>query len=139
MRTTRLVLIILGILSVALLATGFTLYMRYTTDTTNDEDIIVIAIINYGSLNPEAQEEHNVTTQKGSTALQVFANIAELDLLNFSFGVYVKGVNGYTEQSGDYWAFYYFDFDTQSWVYSSFGVGQYKIESESKIKLEYTG
>lgn len=105
----------------------------------NGDEVIVTAVINYGSLNPSAEETFNVTIKNGSTALQVFASIADLDLLNYSLGSYIRGVNGYTEQLPDYWAFYYFDFDTQSWSYSAIGVNQYRITDGSKIKLEYTG
>lgn len=113
--------------------------MKYVTNIQDGEDVIVTAIINYGSLKPGAQDEYNVTIQTGSTALQVFASIAELDLLNYSFGAYIRGVNSYTEQLPNYWGFYYFDFNTRSWIYSAIGVDQYQIEDESKIKLEYTG
>jgi hypothetical protein len=113
--------------------------LRYTTNTQDGQEVIVTAIINYGSLKPETQEEYNVTFETGSTALQVFMSVAELDLLNYSFGVYIRSVNGYTEQLPNYWGFYYFDYNAQSWAYSAVGVDQYRIEDDSKIKLEYTG
>ncbi|MCG3225798.1 MAG: hypothetical protein H7645_02685 [Candidatus Heimdallarchaeota archaeon] len=139
MKKTRLILIILGISSLILLTIGITFYMKYATNVQNGEEVIVTAIIDYGSLKPGAEEEYNVTIQTGHTALQVFTSIAELDLLNYSFGAYIRGVNGYSEQLPNYWGFYYFDFNTRTWAYSAIGVDQYRIEGESKIKLEYTG
>jgi hypothetical protein len=139
LKTTRIILIVLGISSLVLLTVGLTFYLRYSANSQNGEEVDVIAIINYGSLKPDAQEEHNITVQIGTTALQIFMSVAELDLLNYTFGVYIRGVNGYTEQLPNYWGFYYFDMDTQSWLYSAVGVDQYRIEGESKIKLEYTG
>jgi hypothetical protein len=139
LKTTRLVLVILGVSSFILLAVGAGFYIRYASNIQNDGDVIVTAIINYGSLKLDTQEEYNVTIQSGSTALQVFASVAELDLLNYTFGAYVRGVNGYTEQLPNYWGFYYYDFDTQSWAYSAVGVDQYRVEDEDRIKLEYTG
>ena len=113
--------------------------MKYVTNIQTGEEVVVTAVINYGSFKPGIEEEHNVTIQTGSTALQVFTSIAELDLLNYSFGAYIRGVNGYTEQLPNYWGFYYFDFSTKSWAYAAVGVDQYRIEGESSIKLEYSG
>ena len=121
------------------LTVGLTFYLRYVNNNQDGGEILVTALINYGSLKPLSEEEYIVTIQNGSTALQVFTSIADLDLQNFTFGSYIKGVNGYTEQLPNYWGFYYFDFDSQTWKYSPVGVDQYRVINGSKIKLEYTG
>jgi hypothetical protein len=129
----------LAISSLALLAVGLTFYLRYVDNNQDGNEVLVTAIINYGSLKLSSEEVYNVTIENGSTALQVFVCIADIELQNYSLGSYIRSVNGYTEQLPNYWAFYYFDFDSQTWAYSAIGVDQFKITNGSKIKLEYTG
>lgn len=120
------------------MSTALVVYLRNYKPNSNGVDITILTIINYGSLKQNNIEEYNVSIASGSTALQAFSKVAELDLLNYSFGVYIKGVNGYIEQGSNYWAFYYFNNEEQLWVYSEFGVSNFLVESSDKIKLQYT-
>lgn len=120
------------------MSTALVVYLRNYQPNSNGEEITVVTIINYGSLKQDNFEEYNVSITSGSTALQVFSIVAELDLLNYSFGVYIKGVNGYAEQGSNYWSFYYFNHEEQLWVYSELGVSNYLVEQGEKIKLQYS-
>jgi len=138
MNKTRIFLLIFAILSVILLITGLFFYVKYGTEINNNDNIMVLAIIDYGTLKLDNYEDHNVSTTKGNSALQVFNKIATLSLVNYSFGVYVKGVNGYTEQFPNYWAFYYYNHEHQVWSYSEVGISNYYVEDGDRIKLMYT-
>ena len=129
---------ILGIFLLVIVASTLTYYLIYTSKPKTDGEVSVTVFINYGTLKEENQEEYNLTFPESKSALHVFLQIAELDLVNYTFGVYVEGVNGYTEEFPDYWAFYYYDPNTDLWVYSEIGVDHYYIEDGDKIKLEYT-
>jgi len=120
------------------MSTALVVYLKNYRQNSNGEEITVVTIIDYGSLKQDNLEEYNVSVISGSTALQVFSRIAELNLLNYSFGVYIKGVNGYIEQGSNYWAFYYFNHEEQIWVYSEIGVSNYLVEQGEKIKLQYS-
>ena len=139
MKRSRILFIILGAILIIALTSTLTLYIIKNTNTDDDNIVNVLAIINYGSLREPNTDEFNVTIQKGSSALEVFSKIAQLDLINYSFGVFIQGVNNYTEQDGDYWSFHYYDQITESWVYSEIGVSNYYVEDGDQIKLEYTG
>jgi len=84
-------------------------------------------------------EEYNVTIKGGTSSLVAFSLVADLELTNFSFGSYVKGVNGYSEVLPDYWAFYYYDYLIDDWQYSPYGISNYYLEEDDRIKLQYTG
>jgi len=138
MNKTRILFLSLAISCIIVLSTGLFFYVKYRTENNNNDDVIVLAIIDYGTLKQENYEEHNVSTTRGNTALQVFNEIAVLNLVNYSFGVYIKGVNGYTEQFPNYWAFYYYNYELQVWSYSEVGVNNYYVEDGDQIKLMYT-
>lgn len=138
MNKTRIFFLIFAILSIVLLSIGLFYYVKFGTKNNNNDDIIVLAIIDYGTLKQDNYEEHNVSVSRGNSALQVFNKIATLDLVNYTFGVYVKGVNGYTEQFPNYWAFYYYNTDFQMWSYSEVGVSNYYVDNGDQIKLMYT-
>lgn len=139
MKKSKIIFLFIGITLLILLSTALAYYIINSTTTTDNDAIVVSAIINYGSLKEPNYEEFNVTINQGSTALQVFSKIAQLDLVNYTFGVFIQGVNNFTEQDGHYWSFHYYDSTTESWVYSEIGVSSYYVEDGDKIKLEYTG
>ncbi|MCG3215187.1 MAG: hypothetical protein KAS63_00575 [Candidatus Heimdallarchaeota archaeon] len=139
MKSSKIAFLIIGIIISTTLFTTLAFYIKNNRISPNNKEITVLAIINYGTLIPENQEEYSVSISNGSTALEVFAKVADLDLLNYSFGVYIRGVNGYTEQSPHYWAFYYYNHDSQMWVYSEVGVHGYYTVQNDRIKLQYTG
>ncbi len=138
MKKSKIVFLLIAIILSASMSTALVVYLRNYKPNSNGVDITILTIINYGSLKQNNIEEYNVSIASGSTALQAFSKVAELDLLNYSFGVYIKGVNGYIEQGSNYWAFYYFNNEEQLWVYSEFGVSNFLVESSDKIKLQYT-
>jgi len=139
MNKSKIIFSFLGVIMLAALISGLTIYYKFSSDGQKDEDINVTVIINYGTLLIENEESHNVTTKNGTSALEVFLQVAELELTNYSLGVYIRGVNGYSEQLPDYWAFYYYDYESLAWVYSEVGVNNFYTEAEDKIKLQYTG
>jgi hypothetical protein len=139
MNKSKILFSLLGILILASLVTGLTFYYKLNLDEGQNEDINVMVVINYGTLLIENEETHNVTTKNGTSALEVFLEVAILELTNYSLGVYIKGVNGYSEQLPDYWAFYYYDYGLLSWMYSEVGVSNFLVEADDKIKLQYTG
>ena len=140
MKRSKIIFLLIGLILSATVSTTLSLYIRNNNISSNNEEITVLAIINYGSLKQDNQEEYNVSISKGSTALQVFIKIAELDLVNYSIGVYVRGVNGYTEQlPNKYWTFYYFNHETLTWIYSEVGVNSFFVDKEDQIKLQYSG
>ncbi|MBY8999421.1 MAG: hypothetical protein KGD64_00740 [Candidatus Heimdallarchaeota archaeon] len=139
MKKSKIIFLIMGIVLLTLVISALTFYFIYTSNIPTNDNINVTVIINYGSLKQVNQEEHNLTVTKGSSALQAFTNVVTLDLVNYTFGIYIVGVNGYPEQSPDYWAFYYFDHSLVEWVYAEVGVDNYYLDDGNMIKLEYTG
>lgn len=129
----------MGVLLLALATSALTYYLIYTSNSSSNSDINVIVFISYGTLKEDNQEEYNLTLTEGKSALYAFSQVANLELINYTFGVYVVGVNGYMEQFPDYWSFYYHDYSSGFWVYSEIGVDNYYLEDGNKIKLEYTG
>ncbi|MHA1686227.1 MAG: hypothetical protein ACTSYD_07420 [Candidatus Heimdallarchaeaceae archaeon] len=138
-RNFRYLIIFLGLL-ICIILFGSLIAFILTHQHTHQPNIYhqVTVIINYDSLRDPPEEIHNLTILDGSTALGCFSQIAQLDLVNYSFGVYIRGVNGYYESLPEhYWAFYYYDFHTFKWVYSNVGVSNYFITHDDKLKLEY--
>ena len=138
MRRSKIFFLLIAIVISAGMSTALVVYLKNYRPNSTGQNITVMTIINYGSLKQDNLEEYNVSIASGSTALQVFSMVAELDLLNYSFGVYIKGVNGYTEQGSNYWAFYYFNHEEQLWVYSELGVSNYLVEPGDRVKLQYS-
>ena len=138
MKRSKILFLLIAIIISAGVSTALVVYLKDYRPSSNGGDITVVAIINYGSLKQDNIEEYNVSIASGSTALQVFSEVVELDLLNYTFGVYIKGVNGYIEQGSNYWAFYYFNQEEQLWVYSELGVSNYLVEPGERIKLQYS-
>lgn len=138
MRKSKIIFLLIAIIISAGMSTALVIYLKDYGPNSNGGDITVVTIINYGSLKQDNVEEYNVSIPSGSTALYVFSKVVELDLLNYSFGVYIKGVNGYMEQGSSYWAFYYFNHEEQLWIYSELGISNYLVESGERIKLQYT-
>ncbi len=139
MKKSKTFFLVIGVLLLAIISSALTYYIIYTSNPSSNGDISVTVIINYGTLIEDNQEEHNLTLTEGITALYAFSQVANLELVNYAFGVYVVGVNGYMEQFPDYWSFYYYDSSSELWVYSEVGVDNYYLEDGNKIKLEYTG
>lgn len=130
----------MGLITISILLGSLIAFIS-TRHHFNQSDVYhhVTIIINYNNLRYPSEETYNLTVLDGSTALNCFSRVAELDLVNYSFGVYIRGVNGYYEHLPEhYWAFYYYDFNTSSWVYSNVGVSNYFITHDDKLKLEYT-
>ena len=84
-------------------------------------------------------ENHIINVTEGRTALTAFSMVAELNTVNHSFGVYIKGVNGYDEILPNYWAFYTYNLELNDWIYSAIGVNHHFLKEGDRIKLEYTG
>ncbi|MCK4971799.1 MAG: hypothetical protein KAS52_00625 [Candidatus Heimdallarchaeota archaeon] len=139
MKTSKIVFLVMGFLLLAIVTSASTYYFIYTSNPSSNGDIGVTVFINYGTLKEDNQEEYNLTLTEGRSALSAFSQVADLELINYTFGVYVVGVNGYKEQFPDYWSFYYHDSSSELWVYSEIGVDNYYLEDGNKIKLEYTG
>ncbi|MHA1201619.1 MAG: hypothetical protein ACTSQ4_03760 [Candidatus Heimdallarchaeaceae archaeon] len=139
MKKSKVVFLAVGVLLLAIVTSGLTYYFIYTSNSSSNGDIDVIVFINYGTLKENNQEEYNVTLLGDKSALYAFSQVANLELVNYTFGVYVVGVNGYVEQFPYYWSFYYHDSSSGLWVYSEIGVDNYYLEDGNKIKLEYTG
>ncbi|MCK5304102.1 MAG: hypothetical protein KAJ72_02560 [Candidatus Heimdallarchaeota archaeon] len=139
MKKSKIVFLVMGVLILAILASSLTYYFIYTSNSSSNGDISVTVFINYGTLKEDSMEEYNLTLTEGRSALFAFSQVANLELVNYTFGVYVVGVNGYREQFPDYWSFYYHDSSSELWVYSEIGVNNYYLEDGNKIKLEYTG
>ena len=140
MKTSRIIFLVMGVLLLAILTSALTYYFIYTSNPSSNGDISVTVFINYGTLKENSLEEYNLTLTEGRSALSAFSQVANLELVNYTFGVYVVGVNGYMEQFPDYyWSFYYHDSSSELWVYSEIGVDNYYLEDGNKIKLEYTG
>ena len=139
MKKSKMVFLVIGVILLALVTSALTYYIIYTSNPSSNGDINVTVFINYGTLKEDNLEEHNLNLTEGRSALYAFTQVANLELVNYTFGVYVVGVNGYTEQFPNYWSFYYYDSSTEFWVYSQIGVDNYYLEDGNKIKLEYTG
>ena len=140
MKKSQIIFLSIAVIILAVLSVSLAFYLRDTKPDNGEEEIVVLAIINYGSLKPiNNTEEYNVTVTIGSSALYAFSLIADLELTNYSFGSYVKGVNGYVEVLPNYWAFYYYDYQMEEWQYSPYGISNYYLSLNSKIKLQYTG
>ena len=139
MRKSKIIFLVIGVLILAIVGSALTYYFNYTSNNSSNNDINVTVFINYGTLKEVNQEEHNLNLTEGKPALYAFSQVANLELVNYTFGVYVVGVNGYMEQFPDYWSFYYYDSSSELWVYSEMGVDNYYLEDGNRIKLEYTG
>ncbi len=139
MKKSKVVFLVVGVFLLTIVTSALTYYFIYTSNSSSVGDITVTVFINYGTLKEDNQEEYNVTLPGGKSALSAFSQVANLELVNYTFGVYVVGVNGYEEQFPDYWSFYYHDSSSGLWVYSEIGVDNYYLEDGNKIKLEYTG
>ncbi|MHA1304037.1 MAG: hypothetical protein ACTSPI_10090 [Candidatus Heimdallarchaeaceae archaeon] len=124
------------------MALGVSTYFYFQQKANNNEthdQITCIVIIEYGSLKEYDREEYNITVPEGSTAYDAFSEVAELDVIKYSFGVYIRAVNGYEEQLPNYWAFYYYSMEDGKWIYSELGVSAYYLSEGEMIKLSYTG
>jgi len=139
MKKSKIVFLIIGVLLLAIVTSALPYYFIYTSNSSSNGDINVTVFINYGTLKEDNQEEYNLTLTEGKSALYAFSQVANLELINYTFGVYVVGVNGYKEQFPDYWSFYYHDSSSGLWIYSEIGVDNYYLEDGNKVKLEYTG
>ncbi len=138
MRKSKIVFLVIGVLLLTIVTSALTYYFIYTSNDSSNNDINVTVFINYGTLKEVNQEEHHLNLTEGKSALYAFSQVANLELVNYTFGVYVVGVNGYMEQFPDYWSFYYYDSSSELWVYSEIGVDNYCLEDGNRIKLEYT-
>lgn len=139
MKRTEYIFLSLSIILLVVLGCGLGFYIiKQTKPQYVEGNIVITAIIDYGSLRIDNYEEYNVSLSNGSTALQVFMKIADLDIVNYTFGSYIRGVNGYKEQLPNYWAFHYFKQVSQAWYYSEVGVSAYYVQNGGKIKLAYT-
>ena len=139
MKKSKVVFLVLGVLLLAIVTSALTYYFIYTSNSSSNGEINVTVLIDYGTLRADNQEEYNLTLTEGKSALYAFLQVANLELVNYTFGVYIAGVNGYLEQFPDYWSFHYYDSSSGLWIYSEIGVDNYSLEDGNKIKLEYTG
>jgi hypothetical protein len=140
MKKSKIIFLSIALIILTIVSIALAFYLRNVKPSDNDVEIDVLAIIDYGSLKTvNKTEEYNVTITKGSSALLAFSLIADLELTNYSFGSYVKGVNGYREELPDYWAFYHYDLQMGEWLYSPYGISNYYLDVNDKIMLQYTG
>ncbi len=140
MKRSKIIFLAIAIIILTIISIALSFYIKNTKSNENGDEITVLVIINYGSLKTiNNYEEYNVTIKEGSSSLVAFSLVADLELTNFSFGSYVKGVNGYSEVLPDYWAFYYYDYLIDDWQYSPYGISNYYLEEDDRIKLQYTG
>lgn len=140
MKRSKIIFLTIAIIILTIISIALSFYIKNTKPNENGGEITVLAIIDYGSLKTtNNHEEYNVTVKGGASSLVAFSLVADLELTNFSFGSYVKGVNGYTEVLPDYWAFYYYDYLIDDWQYSPYGISNYYLEEDDRIKLQYTG
>lgn len=140
MKKSKIIFLTIAIIILTIISVALTFYLINLKPSETDDEIVVLTIINYGSLKPiNSTEEYNVTVTKGSSALSAFSLVADLELTSYLFGIYVKGVNGYNEELPNYWAFYYYNLQTDEWQYSPSGISNYYLDVNSKIKLQYTG
>lgn len=139
MKKSKIIFLILALIILITLSVALSFYVKNLRPEETDDETTVIVIFDYGSLKNPNYEEHNVTVHVGSSALVAFSKVADLQLTNYTFGSYVKGVNGYLEELPNYWAFYYEDPFTDGWQFSPYGISNYYLGVNSKIKLQYTG
>jgi len=140
LKRSKIIFLTIAIIILTIISVALSFYIKNAKPNENGDEITVLVIINYGSLKTtDNHEEYNVTIKEGSSALVAFSLVADLELTNFSFGSYVKGVNGYAEVLPDYWAFYCYDYLIADWQYSPYGISNYYLEEDDRIKLQYTG
>ncbi len=140
MKKSKIIFLSIALIIITIISVALTFHLKNVKPIENDEEIVVLTIIYYGSLKPiNNTEEYNVTVSMGSSALTAFSLVADLELTNYSFGSYVKSVNGYSEELPNYWAFYHYNIQTDEWQHSSYGISNYYLDENSKVKLQYTG
>lgn len=139
LRRFKFIIILLGIITIAIIVSSLVAFIILRNHKGVPSNIFsVTLIINYDNLRAPEEDIFYLNVSDGTSALVAFSRVAELDIVNYSFGCYVRGVNGYYEDLPDhYWAFYYFDFASLSWVYSNLGLSNYFITHEDMLKLQY--
>ena len=140
MKRSKVIFLSLAIILIISLSVALSFYIRSRKNITGDSEVEVQVIIDFGTLkstNNHVEQYVNVT--EGTSALDVFSLIAELTVVNYPFGAYVKGVDGYMESLPDFWGFYYYNYDNKEWAYSAVGVSNYYVEAGDRIKLHYSG
>ena len=117
---------------------GALYFAKMTTDN-GSKNLLITVIINYNFLKEEHNEDnYTLSLPDGSTAFDAFSAVANLTVVTYPFGVYIKGVNGYMEHLPyHYWAFYYYDHSSHNWVYSEVGVSNYYLRNDDYVKLQY--
>ncbi len=140
MKRSRILFLTVAVLLIVLLSVGLFLYIQNRMVIESDKEVEILAVINFGTLKAtENLEEHYINVTEGSSALEAFSLVAELTIVNFPFGAYIQGVDGYLEEGADFWFFYYYDNGLEEWVYSSVGVSHYYLHEGDRIKLQYSG
>ena len=139
MRKSQVIFVTAAILILVTMSVALVYYVKLTQHEETEKTIEILTVINYSSLKlTDNLEEYLINVTEGSTALEAFASVAELNFINHSFGVYIKGVNGYDEILPNFWAFYTYNIELSDWIYSPVGVSHYYLGEGDQIKLEYT-
>ena len=140
MKRSKILFLTIAIFLIIILSAILSIYIHNQIINETDKEIEILVIIDFGSLKEsEKHEEHYVSVTEGTSALEAFNLVAELSVLNYPFGAYIKGVNGYLEELPNFWAFYYYEQNLEEWIYSSVGVSHFYLHEGDRIKLQYTG
>ena len=140
MKRSRILFLTIAVLLIVLLSVGLSFYIQNRMIAESDTEVQILVVIDFGTLKEtENHVEYYINITEGSSALKAFSLVAELTVENFPLGAYIQGVNGYLEEGGDFWFFYYFDTGLEEWVYSSVGVSHYYLYEGDRIKLQYSG
>ncbi len=139
MKRHKIVFSIIGTIILLLATTGLVIYFEYQKmPEITDDPFNITIVLDYGKLKTPQEEFYNITVKSGTSAYDAFNEVVDLQTKNYSFGIFIEGVNGYVANPPDYWAFYYRQYCDETWIYAETGVSTYKIKDGDMLKLAYT-
>ncbi len=140
MKRSKIIFLLVGVLLIALLSVSLSFYIINQSKNESDKEIEILVVIDFGTLKEfdnHTQQYVNVT--EGTAAIDAFSLVANLTIIPYPFGAYIKGVDGYMENLPDFWEFYYYDLEIEDWFYSYVGVSHFYLQEGDRIKLQYSG
>lgn len=139
MKRHKIVFSIIGTIILVLATMALVIYFEHQKMPEITGELAHVSIvIDYGKLKIPQEEVYNITVKSGTTAYDAFNEVVDLQTKNYSFGMFIEGVNGYVATPPDYWAFYYRQYCDETWIYAEIGVTTYKIKDGDMLKLAYT-
>jgi hypothetical protein len=74
----------------------------------------------------------------GSSLLNATKIIAEVDITETDFGVFIESINGVGGGNDKFWIWNYYDSNSGEWTYGPVGADQWILHEKDKVSWSYT-